>query len=300
MEFRQLSHFVAVAEERSFTKAARRANIVQSGISASIAALERELGVALFSRSKRRVELTEPGKALLVEARGALAALAAARMVATSGGSLTGSLVIGVVPTLPLGLPIPAALRRFRTEHPHVAIRIREYTVPTHEAVRDGEVEVAIGPGHGPPGVTSVPLQSYPLVVACGARHHFARRRSVSIPALANETLIEPPVTWVTRRLVDRAFMDAGVERRTAYEVDEILMILRLVQEGLGIAILPAVAKQFSSTVRFVPLRPRIGSWDVTVSFLGHEPRSPAARVFFGMLMEEMTRRRRRGRLARS
>jgi DNA-binding transcriptional LysR family regulator len=148
--------------------------------------------------------------------------------------------------------------------------------------------------------VTSVPLQSYPLVVVCGARHRFARRRSLTIAALANEMLIEPPATWVTRRLVDRAFMDAGVERRTAYEVDEILMILRLVQEGLGIAILPAVAKQFSSAVRFVPLRPRIGSWDVTVSFLGHEPRSPAARVFFGMLMEEMAHRRGTGRLARS
>ena len=293
MEFRQLSHFVAVAEEHSFTRAARRVNIVQSGISASIAALERELGVALFHRSKRRVELTEPGKALLGEARRALAALAAARSVVTSGGSLTGSLVIGVVPTLPLGLPIPAALRRFRAEHPYVAIRIREYTVPTHAAVRDGEVEVAIGPGHGPPGVTSVPLQSYPLVVACPPRHRFAGRRSLSISALANEPLIEPPATWVTRRLADRAFVDAGIERRTAFEVDEVMLILRLVQEGLGIAILPGVVKQFNTSVRLVPLRPRIGAWDVTVSFLGHEPRTPAARAFYGMLREEMARRRR-------
>jgi len=294
LEFRQLSHFVAVAEERSFTLAARRVNIVQSGISASIAALERELGVALFSRSKHRVELTEPGKALLAEARRALAALAAAKMAATSGGALTGSLVIGVVPTMPLGLPIPAALRRFRAEHPHVAIRVREYALPTHDAVRDGEVEIAIGPGHGPPGVTSVPLQSHPLVVVCSARHHFARRRSLAISALANEPLIEPPTTWVTRRLADRAFADAGVERRTAYEVDEVLLILRLVQERLGVAILPAVVKQYSTGVRLVPIRPRIGSWDVTVSFLGHEPRAPAARAFYGMLMEEMARRRRR------
>jgi len=98
----------------------------------------------------------------------------------------------------------------------------------------------------------------------------------------------------VTRRLADRAFADAGVERRTAYEVDEVLLILRLVQERLGVAILPAVVKQYSTGVRLVPIRPRIGSWDVTVSFLGHEPRAPAARAFYGMLMEEMARRRRR------
>jgi DNA-binding transcriptional LysR family regulator len=294
LEFRQLSHFVAVAEERSFTRAARRANIVQSGISASIAALERELGVALFNRTKHRVELTEPGKALLTEARRALSAVAAARMVAKSGGSLAGSLLIGVVPTLPMALPIPAALARFHAAHPHVAIRIREYTVPTHEAVRSGEVDVAIGPGHGPPGVTSIPLESYPLVLACSTRHRFARRRSVSIAALADESLIEPPGTWVTRRLAERAFADAGVERRTAYEVDEVLLILRLVQEGVGVAILPASVKQFNSAVRYVSLRPRIGNWDVTVSFLGHEPPTPTARAFYQILMDEMARRRRR------
>jgi DNA-binding transcriptional LysR family regulator len=297
LEFRQLSHFVAVAEERSFTQAARRAHIVQSGISASIGALERELGVVLFKRSKHHVDLTEAGKALLGEARRALAAVAAARVAATSADAgLTGSLVIGVVPTMPLALPIPAALQRFHAAHPHVAIRIREYAVPTHAAVRAGEVEIAIGPGHGPPGITSIPLGSYPLVVVCPLKHRLAGRRSVSIATLADEALIEPPVTWVTRRLVDRAFADAGIERHTAFEVDEIVLILRLVQEGLGIAILPEVARQFASEVRYIPLRPRLGSWDVTVSFLGHEPPSAVGRAFYKMLMEQMAKGKRRVR----
>src|SRR5919206_91938 len=77
VELRQLEHFVAAAEERHFTRAARRLHIVQSGLSASIRALERELGAPLFVRSTRRVELTPAGRALLPEARRALAAAAA-------------------------------------------------------------------------------------------------------------------------------------------------------------------------------------------------------------------------------
>lgn len=301
MEFRQLSHFVAVAEEHSFTQAARRANIVQSGISASIGALERELGVTLFKRSKHRVELTDAGKALLVEARRALAAVAAARTAATStDSSLTGTLAIGIVPTLPPGLPIPETLHQFRNAHPHVTISIRQYPVPTHFAVRDGEVELAIGPGYGPPGVTSVTLASYPLVLVCADSHRLAARRSVPIAALADESFVEPPVGWVSRRIADRAFADAGIERHTAVESNDVGMMLRLVRDSLGVAVLPSLVQELAPDLRCIPVRPQLGTWDLTISFLGHEPPSAVSRAYYKMLIERIERRARRQRTVRT
>ena len=87
MELRQLEHFVAVAEERSFTRAARRSNIVQSGLSMSMRALEEEVGTKLFKRSVRGVVLTPAGEAMLPEARRAIAAVTSARVAvdATQG-----------------------------------------------------------------------------------------------------------------------------------------------------------------------------------------------------------------------
>ena len=96
MELRQLEYFVAVAEECHFTRAANRLHVAQSGLSASIRLLERELGASLFLRSTRRVELTPAGRALLIEARRALSATDAAKdAVAAVQGLLRGSLAIG-------------------------------------------------------------------------------------------------------------------------------------------------------------------------------------------------------------
>src|SRR5215510_4981374 len=93
MELRQLEHFVAVAEERSFTKAAHRTNIVQSGLSMSIRALEIEVGTKLFDRSARGVLLTPAGEAMLPAARRAIAAVDSARVsVGAAQGLLRGTL----------------------------------------------------------------------------------------------------------------------------------------------------------------------------------------------------------------
>src|SRR5437868_13472950 len=93
MELRQLEYFVAVAEERHFTRAASRMHVAQSGLSASIGSLERELGARLFVRNTRSVELTDEGRALLTEARHTLAGVAAAKdAVAAVHGLLRGTL----------------------------------------------------------------------------------------------------------------------------------------------------------------------------------------------------------------
>jgi DNA-binding transcriptional LysR family regulator len=288
LEFRQLSHFIAVAEELSFTKAARRAHIVQSGISASISSLERELGVELFHRSRNTVELTEAGRALLVEARRALAALAAARDVAEQArGILTGTLRIGVVPMLPAELRFSGPLKRMREKHPGVQLHVKELVVGHHDQLRDESVDLAIGPGHGPPGVTSIRLASYPIVLVCPANHRLADQRSVTVGALRDESFIDTPPDWMARRAADRAFADAGIERHAPIETGQVPLILDLVESGVGVALLPTMAVHASPGLRTVPLHPAIGDWELTVSFVGPEPASPAARAFLSMLITE-------------
>src|SRR2546423_1175154 len=126
MELRQLEYFVTLAEERHFTRAARRTHIVQSGISSSIRALEQELGTSLFMRSTRRVELTEAGRAFWIEARGPLAAADAARQAVTAvEGLLRGTLALGIirfVSTVDL-LPI---ISRFHAAHPGLQMRVSQ------------------------------------------------------------------------------------------------------------------------------------------------------------------------------
>jgi DNA-binding transcriptional LysR family regulator len=283
MELRQLSHFVAVAEERSFTRAGQRMHIVQSGISASVAALERELGVPLFQRTGRRVELTQAGHILLASARRALAAVAEARGSIASIGELTGTLTIGLVQTVPPELHLASLIRRFREVHPGVLVRLHRMTSPMFDELRHGLVDIGIGPSVATPGITATPLAHYPLALVTATAHPLSRRSHVSLRELADEAFIATPATWVTHHLVDRACADAGFERRVVAEANDVELMLSLVSEGAGVAILPTLASQFTRSVRFVPIRPTIGEWSPTVMHLD-EPPNPAARAFLETL----------------
>jgi DNA-binding transcriptional LysR family regulator len=126
MELRQLEYFVAVAEERNFTRAAERVHISQSGVSAQIRQLERELGTELFDRSARTATLTVAGKAALEPAR---AALAAAGAVGQAVGEVTdlirGRLTVGMVMGCTV-TPLFDALAAFHRAHPGVEISLLE------------------------------------------------------------------------------------------------------------------------------------------------------------------------------
>jgi DNA-binding transcriptional LysR family regulator len=242
MELRQLEYFVAVAEARHFTKAADEKLISQSGLSASIRALERELGAALFARNTRSVELTAAGRALLTEARHALAAAAAARdAVAEVQGVLRGRLSVGLEQCLGV-VDVPALLAQFRAAHPGVEIFVQQGgsrqmldQLATH---RLDVAFVATG-GQRVDGVELRTLTREPMVLICHPEHWLATVGPVPLQKVRDEAFIDFAPEWGAREISDRARAAADVPGPVTIEVNDVHTLLALVEYGLGIALVP-------------------------------------------------------------
>jgi DNA-binding transcriptional LysR family regulator len=259
IELRHLNHFVAVAEEGSFTRASRRLHIVQSAVSASIRSLERELGVELFERTTQRVHLTQAGHVLLPEARLTLAAAASARdAVDAASGGLRGRLTVGAMQMLRV-IDVPQLLADFHHDHPLVELYVRHAkggSVELADRVRHGELDLAILalPERRAPGLELTAIASEAIELACHKDHSLAARDAVDLADLAEETFIDFPVGWGIRDAVDAAFTSAGVRRAVTMEVDDVDHLVRMVGVGLGVALLPRSIVT-DPEVRTVPIR---------------------------------------------
>ncbi|WP_299538259.1 LysR family transcriptional regulator [uncultured Streptomyces sp.] len=242
MELRQLEHFVAVAEEQHFTRAAERLAVSQSGLSASVRALEQELRTPLFSRTTRSVRLTEAGRALLVEAVRTLAASRAARdAVDAVRGLLRGTLTVGAEQCV-AGVGPARLLAAFHHAHPHMEIRLRqEGTTRLLDGVASGRLDLAFAATVGPAEWHGElrPLATEEMVVLCGPGHRFGAAPRLTWERLAGERFIDFHPDWGPRRAADAAFSAAGAVRTVAFEVNDVHSLLELVHEGLGIAVVP-------------------------------------------------------------
>ncbi len=248
MELRHLEHFVAVAEECSFTRAAARMHLVQSALSVSIRSLERELGGRLFDRTTHQVELTDAGRALLIEARNTLAAADAARdAVAAVHGGVRGSVRVGIMHSMTL-IDLAAVLTRYHRERPQVQILPSPAQGGSTEMVSqviDGRLDLAFAalPSDYPPGLTVRPLASEPMLLACPDDHPFAQRRVIPLTDLEGEPFVDLPSGWGTRLSVDQLFLQSGLRRVVAVEVADIPTVIELVRAGFGFAFLsPSLA----------------------------------------------------------
>jgi DNA-binding transcriptional LysR family regulator len=282
MELRQLETLVAVAEEGSFTRAARRLNVVQSAVSATIRTLERELDSALFERTTHRVALTDAGAALLPEARRTLAAAAAAReAVDHVRGGVRGTVTLGTMQAQAMRTSTLAELiATFRAEHPDVEVRLRQAgSVEMAAAVRDGSLDLAlVGIARGgPAGVTLVPLSEEPMQLVSGSEHPRARRRSVQLGALVDEPFAELPRGWGTTIAVDAAFAAAGLRRTVAYEINDAATVFDFVRHGLAVAILPPSFLDDATGIAFTPIRPRAPVFERSLAIPANRRPSAAA-----------------------
>lgn len=281
MELRHLEYFVAVAEERHFTRAANRLLVSQSGLSASIRALERELGAALFVRSTRRVELTEVGRAVLADAQRTLASAAAAKDAAAAvRGLLRGTFQVGTEQCIG-GIDVAAALARFRAAHPGVEIRLRHAgAVRLVAEVAGGKLDLAILALDEPPpdGVRLLPLAREPMVLLCHPDDADGTA-PVRWAELAERTFVDFHLDWGIRQLNDRACTDAGITRRVALEVGDVHSLLELVGHRLGVALVPRPFAHKDEAAGLIA-RPLDADVEWRVSIALAEPPSPAAEAF--------------------
>ncbi|MEU9536605.1 MULTISPECIES: LysR family transcriptional regulator [Streptomyces] len=240
MELRQLEYFVAVAEEQNFTRAAERVHISQSGVSAQIRQLERELGAELFDRSSRTVTLTVAGKAALEHARAALDAVGAiGRSVDEVTDLIRGRLTVGMVVGCTL-TPLFEALAAFHEAHPGVEISLLEDSSDRlTEGVRTGAVDLAlIGTATAPDGLHALTIISERLVAAVPPGHPLAEQRRITLSDLAAHPIVCMPPGTGLRAVFDRACAAQHLHPSIAMQAGAADAIADLAARGLGVAVL--------------------------------------------------------------
>ncbi|MGM9468057.1 LysR family transcriptional regulator [Streptomyces murinus] len=241
MELRQLEYFVAVAEERNFTRAAERVHISQSGVSAQIRRLERELGAELFDRSARTVTLTVAGKAALAHARTALAAAGAVgQAVGEVSDLIRGRLTVGMVVGCTV-TPLFDALAAFHRDHPGVELSLLEDNSDRLvEGVRVGAVDLALvgAAAAAPEGLETLTLISERLVAAVPPGHPLAARPRVALSELVAHPIVCMPPGTGLRTVFDQACAARDLHPVIALQATAADALADLAARDLAVAVL--------------------------------------------------------------
>jgi DNA-binding transcriptional LysR family regulator len=292
VEIRQLEHFLAVVDEGQFTRAALRCHVAQSGLSASVRALERDVGTPLLHRSTRQVALTDVGRAFVPEAREVLRSVARARDAVEAVARLTrGTLHVGTVVSAGLWFDLPGLLGEFHRTHPGVEVTMR--TAGADELVHQVaglELDVALVgmPTTLPDRLEAHPVATARYMVACTTDHPLSGARLVSVDDVADAAeasgggFVDFSRETVIRAVIDQLFAAAGRERSVRLEVPDVDTVLRLVARGLGVAIVAEPPGPVPPGIALVPLA-GAGHWTLAFVTLTADRASRAARAMLAV-----------------
>lgn len=258
MQLQQLAYFVAVAEARHFTQAAERMRVAQPSLSKQIKALETELGAPLFSRARGNVMLTAAGEALLPLARRMLADADTARQeVAELAGLRRGRVRLGATPSLCAGL-LADALARFHSDYPGIELLVEEGgSRDLVRALARGQLDLSlvITPlQHDDPSLVTEEILRESLVVVAPTSEQEPRRKHLHIQDLRGKSMVMFRRGYDLREATLAACRNAGFEPRFAVEGGEMDAVLRFVEAGLGVAVVPSMVLEGRPGLRGTPL----------------------------------------------
>jgi DNA-binding transcriptional LysR family regulator len=255
MLFAHLESFIEVARQGNVSRAAEALFLTQPAITARLKSLENDLGVDLFIRTGRGMKLTDAGRALLPYAERTLATVDEARqLVANLKQGTTGALVIAAAPAVSTYL-LPGILRTFRTTHPDVRLGVRTgHTEEVLDLVLRAEAHIGIGRPIRHSDIELIPVFDDEMVLVVAARHPFASRGKVRMDELAAERLILFDRTSSYHELTSSLFRQAGIVPASTLELDNVEAAKKMVQQGLGVALLPRMA--LAQELRARSLRP--------------------------------------------
>lgn len=244
VDLRQLRQFVAVAEERSFRRAAERLHVSQPPLSVAVQRLEAEVGAVLLDRSRHHVRLTVAGEAFLHEARRTLAhAQLSVDIAQRAAAGKLGTLRLSFVPSAALSV-VPALLQRFRSGHPDVKLVLNgDTTAQQQAALLAGAIDagIVVPPLHDARDFRVEPFCEQTLVLAVPDVHPLARQRRVQLRTLAAEAFIGFPFREGPgfESVVMAACQECGFIPNFVQTAPQMQTILALVGSGLGIALVP-------------------------------------------------------------
>jgi DNA-binding transcriptional LysR family regulator len=241
----QIEAFVQVAQHRSFSKAAEALFLTQPSVTARIQSLERDLGEALFERNGRGVRMTEMGAGFLPYARRALKALQDGRDSIEGMRNLDiGSLKLGSALTVSTYV-LPKILKKYTTAYPGVEVSVHTgRSEQVLQMVLQDEVHCALERTVHHAEIVTVPLYEDDLVLVAPPEHRFAQKRGATVEEIGREPLILFDKGSSYNALIQGVFRQHGIVPKTLMEMDTIEATKKMVEEGMGIALLPKVSTE--------------------------------------------------------
>ncbi|GCE28942.1 LysR family transcriptional regulator [Dictyobacter alpinus] len=262
MELRHLRYFVAVAEELNFRRAAERLSMAQPPLSQQIHDLEKDLGVQLFDRSNRTVQLTVAGRVFLTEAYDILArSERAVRRAQRANRGELGQLTLGYT-SLTYNPLFPQILRLHRMRYPEVELILRDLvTIEQMQQLNTNMLDVSFAT-HASFAITSLeqetlaqePILHEPMVALLSANHKLARQPNITLADLAHEAWIwfARPFDPTTYDYMMRLFEQVGFHPNVTQEINQQHIILSLVSAGFGVSLAPKSTANLGSYVDVV------------------------------------------------
>lgn len=261
MELRQLKHFVTVAEELHFGRAARRLFMTQPPLSLSINQLEVRLGFKLFERDSKRVALTPAGAAFLPKARELLQHLEQTHEFAQMlAGGRTGRLEIGFTAGTLMYRGLASILASFTAANPDVQLNLREASSQDQcDLVRAGRLDAGfVNFSSPPPGLEGIVMMEEHFVACVPQTHRLAKKTAIDIAELRDEdfVVISEKAARAYRNHVIALCDAAGFQPRITLDVVSLLSVVALVAHGMGVTVLPeTMSRAGLPGARFIRLR---------------------------------------------